>query len=154
MPLINCPECGSDISDRANSCPHCGFPINMVRKYKLIIKGYNDTDTAAMAGLNDVLHLNLDYNEVMNILNNCPYTIAEFDNLEEANINVIKLKRWGLDVQLVNPDGQIEQTINNIVYCPKCGNTNIQAVPKKWSMITGLFTNKVDRMCMNCKYRF
>lgn len=27
MALIKCPECGKDISDRAFSCPNCGFPI-------------------------------------------------------------------------------------------------------------------------------
>lgn len=28
MALINCPECGSCISDYATSCPHCGFPVS------------------------------------------------------------------------------------------------------------------------------
>lgn len=28
MPLINCPECSISISDKATSCPHCGYPIN------------------------------------------------------------------------------------------------------------------------------
>ena len=27
MSLINCPECGKEISDRASSCPNCGYPI-------------------------------------------------------------------------------------------------------------------------------
>lgn len=27
MALIQCPECGKDISDAATSCPHCGYPI-------------------------------------------------------------------------------------------------------------------------------
>lgn len=27
MALIHCPECGSQISDRAASCPHCGCPV-------------------------------------------------------------------------------------------------------------------------------
>lgn len=27
MALINCPECGKEISDTAQSCPHCGYPI-------------------------------------------------------------------------------------------------------------------------------
>ena len=26
--LINCPECKSSISDKAENCPHCAFPIN------------------------------------------------------------------------------------------------------------------------------
>lgn len=28
MALIKCPECGKEISDRAQICPNCGFPIN------------------------------------------------------------------------------------------------------------------------------
>lgn len=27
MALIKCPECGNEISDKAASCPHCGFLI-------------------------------------------------------------------------------------------------------------------------------
>jgi len=26
MALLNCPECGAQISDRAAACPHCGCP--------------------------------------------------------------------------------------------------------------------------------
>ena len=28
MALINCPECGKEISDQAVACPNCGLPIN------------------------------------------------------------------------------------------------------------------------------
>ena len=27
MALIKCPECGKEISDKASSCPSCGYPI-------------------------------------------------------------------------------------------------------------------------------
>ena len=30
MALIDCPECGKQISDKAVSCPHCGNPISSV----------------------------------------------------------------------------------------------------------------------------
>lgn len=30
MALINCPECGKKISDKAGACPNCGFPIAQV----------------------------------------------------------------------------------------------------------------------------
>lgn len=30
MALIKCPECGTEISDKAISCPKCGCPINKV----------------------------------------------------------------------------------------------------------------------------
>ncbi len=28
MALINCPECGKEVSDKATTCPNCGCPIN------------------------------------------------------------------------------------------------------------------------------
>lgn len=30
MALINCPECGKEISDRAKSCPNCGCPVQKI----------------------------------------------------------------------------------------------------------------------------
>lgn len=27
MALITCPECGKEVSDTANNCPNCGYPI-------------------------------------------------------------------------------------------------------------------------------
>lgn len=42
----------------------------------------------------------------------------------------------------------------NTVKCPKCGSTNIQIVPRKWSLLTGFMTNKTDRVCVNCKNKF
>ncbi len=32
MALINCPECGKEISDKAISCPNCGCPTNIIQK--------------------------------------------------------------------------------------------------------------------------
>lgn len=32
MALISCPECGREISDRADSCPHCGCPLTQEPK--------------------------------------------------------------------------------------------------------------------------
>ena len=28
MAIIECPECGKEISSHAENCPHCGYPIN------------------------------------------------------------------------------------------------------------------------------
>lgn len=29
MPMINCPECGKQISDKADKCPNCGYPLHI-----------------------------------------------------------------------------------------------------------------------------
>lgn len=42
----------------------------------------------------------------------------------------------------------------DVVHCPKCNSTQIQMVQRKWSLLTGFFTNKVDRVCVNCKHKW
>ena len=34
MPLVNCPDCGNDISPSAPNCPHCGSPKSTVTPKK------------------------------------------------------------------------------------------------------------------------
>ena len=36
MPLISCPDCGHQVSDRAPSCPSCGAPISGAREDKVL----------------------------------------------------------------------------------------------------------------------
>lgn len=38
MALIKCPECGKEISDRAQACIHCGCPIASTIQGKVMIK--------------------------------------------------------------------------------------------------------------------
>lgn len=35
MALITCPECGSQISDKAKSCPQCGFVLHNSKSNKI-----------------------------------------------------------------------------------------------------------------------
>ena len=30
MALIKCPECNRDVSDKAATCPHCGYPLGRI----------------------------------------------------------------------------------------------------------------------------
>lgn len=32
MALIQCPECGRQVSDKARKCPHCGCPLEELEK--------------------------------------------------------------------------------------------------------------------------
>ena len=37
MALINCPECNKEISDKANACINCGYPLTLIEKVKINI---------------------------------------------------------------------------------------------------------------------
>lgn len=65
MALINCPECGKEISEKAKSCPNCGCPIDTSEPEKadntsdyVVIHGYEETfavDTNVKIYKNDEL---------------------------------------------------------------------------------------------------
>lgn len=40
MALIQCPECGNQISDKAENCIHCGFPLNKTQENLIISVKY------------------------------------------------------------------------------------------------------------------
>lgn len=44
MALIKCPECGKDISDKAQSCPHCGNPMLSLFEKPVPVNDNHDQD--------------------------------------------------------------------------------------------------------------
>ncbi len=46
MALINCPECGTEVSDAAGACPKCGYPLKAKPA-----GGVNPRDPVHLAGL-------------------------------------------------------------------------------------------------------
>jgi uncharacterized membrane protein YvbJ len=48
MALINCSECGKEISNKADKCPNCGNPINELR-----ITPSSDKSTSNINGNNE-----------------------------------------------------------------------------------------------------
>lgn len=41
MALITCPECGQSVSEHADACPNCGYPINAMIEQKNASEGPN-----------------------------------------------------------------------------------------------------------------
>ena len=46
MALIQCPECGKEISDKAQACPHRGKPMQEEKEYSLKISRNDSCNTA------------------------------------------------------------------------------------------------------------
>ena len=71
--------------------------------------------------------------------------------------NSLKCSHCGLEnigSELIKKERENSIPKASSVKCPKCGSSQIQAVPRKWSVMTGILTNKVDRVCLNCKHKF
>ncbi len=64
MALITCPECGKEVSDQAEACPNCGYPI--AKKYEK--KDTDDTVKIKMCILNTE-HLNARQKATVSLIN-------------------------------------------------------------------------------------
>lgn len=95
----------------------------------------------------------LEYDECKQIQNSAQtYNMnieIEQDNISKTHNNILE----NVDVvSLKNPN--YVKANNTVVSCPKCGCTNIQVVRKKFSLLAGFATNKTERVCANCMYRW
>ena len=84
-------------------------------------------------------------------------TILIFNDIRIPNIdNIYYIIKCITNITKYNLDNFIssKEEVSSVVKCPKCNSNQIQIVPRKWSLMTGLLTNKVDRVCINCKHKF
>lgn len=166
MSLIKCQECEKEISDKASSCPNCGYPINKEGKYKLVINGYDDSDTAALAGLDEVFGIS--YKDGVEILTNLPYIVAEYDTLNEANVYAQPLTsmQWGLNISILLPDDSIASedslrrvTINKVA-CPTCKSIKVMRISTSSkianALLFGIYGNRRKKTfhCTTCGYEW
>lgn len=133
---MRCPECNKDISDKAELCIHCGYPIKRILSNEQLYFDYSMTCP--------VCHRNgfeYDGNTGLIQCRTCGYAADENKEQHDKYIEDTQIKK-------------IQSQHFNQPKCPKCGSTSIQIVPRKWSLLTGFRTNQADRVCVNCKHKW
>lgn len=85
MALITCPECGKQISDRAKSCPDCGFPINTDETAGEGVSPANSAGTSA-----------INMQSVNNVGTNEYQTMTEAQRKAVESYNSKKKKKWSV----------------------------------------------------------
>ena len=144
---VDCIECGTSYyklfllgkQGAINICPMCGAPIDFEEETpshneepveKTTYYYYDD----GSATLDDMLFE--DWTPI--------YTFEAVD-MEDAE----------RQLKEVCPNSPLFQSnITPKVMCPRCFSTSFQFVPRRYSLLTGFATNKLDRMCNNCGKRF
>lgn len=162
MSLVNCLECGNKISDSAAACPNCGFPmqeyISFVKSEKEKIQAEEKRIAAEKEKERQRI---IEQERIANTrCYECGNVIGDIDVCPYCGFDMVSYKRTKEEQEQNIRDMRSRQSnINNrpitsIVRCPKCGSTQIQMVNRKYSLLTGFATNKVDRVCVNCKYKW
>lgn len=172
MALIKCPECGKDISDKAQVCINCGYPISDLNKnelYSLTLVGYSG-NKKSMANARSMAEIFLknDYHlstlEAFQKAGNLPYTFSDGLTYENAQFVKNKFERYNCVVEIKQDDNPINltenekissqiQKMNAPVTCPCCGSTSITTGQRGFSLVTGLIgSNKTVNRCGKCGY--
>lgn len=172
MSLIICPECSGKVSDKANMCPHCGYPINEnlnVQKSNNIL--YNlrfikaKSKVIAISKISKITKESVE--DIKKIVDNCEIFLSNID-INKAYIVKQALQKDNIEVKIEDISGteifesSIQNTVidDNIPKCPTCGSTNIRKIlgTKKAASIIGfgILSNNISKTfeCLNCKYKW
>ena len=159
MALINCPECGKQISDKAHNCPNCGYPLennfaNEIR-YDITIISFSLDHNKTIKTIRYLREsLNLSLTEATYIQKNLPYKIFKKSLLElDCKINVSQ----HTGETLTSDNNKITNYYENEnkVKCPRCGSTQVAIGQRGYSFITGfLGSNKTVNRCGKCGFNW
>ena len=128
--LIKCPECNKEISDKSKVCIYCGCPFDQDdNTIKLKVQELSK-QPCSICG-NKEYEYDKDWGMLTCTQCGCGITIDED----------------AYDRQMDKRDSKPKNK------CPKCGCTEFTPVRKKFSLLTGFATNKVELVCNNCGYR-
>lgn len=125
MSLLKCPECGNGVSEYAEQCPNCGFPISSVNKVK-IPEGYCNIN-GVLCSKEEIKKMIKEDTIYQFLLNDCKLAggaASLFENVIEFNNNEIP---DDYNVCLEKRRNYIkERTEKNAVHCKYCGSTNVK----------------------------
>lgn len=178
--LVVCPECKNEVSQYAESCPNCGFPITKFMKDNKLM------DTSKMEVCPKCAHD--EYSSPYYLkCKYCESTMIQTDFSEEEYIKkwceAIKNGDEPFEIQCAKKFGnnqfseemynaRIEHSRSNthaskqkkeetnIPKCPTCGSTKIRKISgtKRTASILsfGILSNNIGKTyeCLNCKYKW
>ncbi len=139
MALINCPECGKEISDKSEKCIHCGYPIRNIPYLHENING-KDYDVSfllddSMSQVKKMKHLTE--------LSGCDLLLAKQIVLKYCPTKAIEQKQE-----------------NNIPHCPTCSSTDLKKISTTSKVMNtamwGIFGTKRHKTyhCNSCGYEW
>lgn len=104
MALIKCPECGREISDKANFCPGCGCPASEFKQNNVPEDTRSELDRIADE-----------------IAEWCPSKVRSVKVFQEKTGVDLKTAKQYMDLRY---DGKGIHEVSEEV-CPKCGSKNV-----------------------------
>lgn len=168
MALIKCPECNKEVSNKANVCIHCGYPlhdfqtetISNLQSKKVAIpsfKEYSDKKIHAIKIIREITGMNLA--DAVSLIEQ-DFPIIQ-DGLSDNQAKEIVDKFLKIEVNAEILDSTTTLTYVNPVKdkdkicCPKCGSLEYHTGSRGYSLLTGFIgSGKVVMTCLRCGNRW
>ena len=167
MALIKCPECGREVSDRANACIHCGFPLNEViatkpqtsNALKKVVIPCCENTTYKLTAIKVVRQVTgLGLAEAKELVERSNPVVVNNVDANTANDVANQFIREGINAQVANADETIivpDKKIAKIPCCPKCGSTSLATVNRGYSIVWGFLGSGTPmNVCQACGHKF
>lgn len=180
MALVKCPECGREVSNKAASCPGCGYPVEKILEARTGLEviadeicekyftGENWTNPQRVAARKELQkRTGLSFNDAVDIL----YKRHLGKSYREVRA-AYKQERKEMNREVNEGFWNAVQGLSNslskdkTVRCPKCGSTSISYTNKKLSLgravvgdavagpagavLGGLSSKKGYAVCLKC----
>ncbi len=167
MALIKCPECGKEISDKANVCIHCGYPLHkedsqkirtVTSLKKVIIPCCKNQPflIPAIKIVREVTGLGLAQAKAL-VESNNPVVIRDID-LNKATDIAEQFISIGVNAKIADLDEIVSATSSKnekTPRCPMCGSPSIATINRGYSMMWGILGSGAPvNICQSCGYKF
>ncbi len=160
---IKCPKCNTEYDEKfligkqgnADVCPLCGVNLHSAEEHPDWITWYYYGVKDEKGNKIDLFLLEDKPRDLeKSVTGTTCYLIKEFKappKDKDGNCDAAKreLKKHVADNAFVEKPSSSSE-----VRCPRCGSAQIQMVPKKFSLLTGFFTNSYNRVCVRCQKKF
>lgn len=142
--LIQCPECGKDISDKSDKCIHCGYPLQQTKQNICLV---NDKEYDLSFLLDDSLK------DIEKLVMFVQLTDCYFVACDDTITQIIQTKTIPPYINCItNTEQKLKESLP---HCPKCGSTSISTVNRGFSIITGFIGSGSPRnVCQKCGYKW
>lgn len=164
MALIKCPECGKEVSDKAPTCIHCGYPLSQRKEkqlYKITLPPFEEIKQKAAIAARitaDIQKVQL-YEITDLLLKRQQVVVQDGLSFEQTKIIEQKFLDAGIHV-IIMPSNKDMETITRkensfIIACPKCGSKEYHAGARGFSLVTGFVgSGKTVLTCLKCGHRW
>lgn len=127
MSLIQCPECGERVSNKAAFCPHCGFPEPReidLKRYEIAFDGFVEKKYEYQVTSAIFRATGIDIDTAQKLANTENALIATDMDFESADSACAVLRAAGAPAVMREVGGA--EVTSDIVRCPDCGSPNFE----------------------------